>query len=133
MDEKTNELLTKSLRESIEGLECLEFGSAEWLKAVEGIEKMYKVKVEVFKAESDCVENRERTYAAERENDIKKRQLAADRKDRIIRYVISGAEIVIPLIFYGIWMGKGFKFEESGSYTSTTFRNLFSKFKPTKK
>lgn len=28
---------------------------------------------------------------------------------------------------------KGFKFEETGTYTSTTFRGLFNRFRPTKK
>lgn len=40
--------------------------------------------------------------------------------------------ICLPLIFYGVWMKQGFKFEETGAYTSTTFRGLFNRFKPTK-
>lgn len=46
---------------------------------------------------------------------------------------IAAAEIVLPLVFYAAWMRKGFKFEETGTFTSTTFRGLFGKFKPTKK
>lgn len=46
---------------------------------------------------------------------------------------IAAAELLIPLMFYGIWMWKGFKFEETGTYTSTTFRGLFNRFRPTKK
>lgn len=42
-------------------------------------------------------------------------------------------KLMIPLMFYGIWMKKGFKFEETGTYTSTTFRGLFNRFRPTKK
>ena len=36
-------------------------------------------------------------------------------------------------MFYAAWMKRGFKFEENGTYTSTTFRGLFNRFKPTKK
>jgi hypothetical protein len=46
-----------------------------------------------------------------------------------------GIEIIgigLPLIFYASWMRRGFKFEETGTYTSTTFKGLFNRFKPTK-
>jgi len=54
-------------------------------------------------------------------------------KDRYFKLGIAAAELLIPLMFYGIWMRKGFKFEETGTYTSTTFRGLFNRFRPTKK
>ena len=40
--------------------------------------------------------------------------------------------IVAPLVFYGVWMNRGLQFEEEGSFTSTTFKGLIGKFKPTK-
>lgn len=52
--------------------------------------------------------------------------------DRVIKTVIDGAAILVPIIFYNVWMKRGFKFEETGTYTSNTFKNLFSKFRPTK-
>lgn len=60
-------------------------------------------------------------------------QSAKDNKvDRYVRTGVAVAELVVPLVFYGIWMGQGFRFEESGSFTSTTFKNLLSRFRPTK-
>ena len=49
--------------------------------------------------------------------------------------VKKGVEIVgvvAPLMFYGIWMNRGLEFEKEGSFTSTTFKGLLGKFKPTK-
>lgn len=49
--------------------------------------------------------------------------------------VKTGVEIVgvvAPLMFYGIWMNRGLEFEKEGSFTSTTFKGLLGKFKPTK-
>ena len=40
------------------------------------------------------------------------------------------AGIVVPALIYNLWMKRGFEFEKEGTYTSTTFRNMFSKFKP---
>lgn len=57
------------------------------------------------------------------------------RKDRIINLIRIGVDItgvILPLIFYGGWMNRGFKFEETGTFTSATFRNLFQRFRPTK-
>ena len=58
--------------------------------------------------------------------------LREQKIDRYMRIAVAGVELVLPLMFYGIWMRRGFKFEESGVYSSTTFRNLFSRFRPTK-
>ncbi|MCD8372126.1 MAG: hypothetical protein LUD27_02360 [Clostridia bacterium] len=55
------------------------------------------------------------------------------KKDTIIKWCIGIAEIVLPLTFYAIWLRRGFKFEETGTYTSSTFRNLFNNFKPVKR
>lgn len=55
------------------------------------------------------------------------------RSDRIIKVLVDGATVIVPIIFYNVWMNKGFKFEETGTYTSNTFKNLFGKFKPTGK
>lgn len=49
-----------------------------------------------------------------------------------IKCGIDLAGITLPLIFYGIWMNRGLEFEKEGSFTSTTFKGLFGKFKPTK-
>ena len=55
---------------------------------------------------------------------------------KIERYIKLGAEIagiVLPLMFYGRWMKKGFEFEQTGKFSSDTFRGLFMKFRPTGK
>lgn len=67
------------------------------------------------------------------EMEDKKSQSKEQIKDRYLKCGVEIAGIILPLIFYAVWMKQGFKFEESGTYTSTTFRGLFSKFKPTKK
>ena len=54
-------------------------------------------------------------------------------KDRIFKWSIGAAELMLPMIFYAVWMKRGFEFERTGTYTSTTFRGLFNNFKPVKK
>lgn len=67
-----------------------------------------------------------------REEDLQKRQAKDLMIDRCVRIGVAMGELVLPLVFYGIWMNRGFKFEETGSFTSTTFKNLLNRFRPTK-
>lgn len=59
-------------------------------------------------------------------------QVDEKKKDRIVKIVLESTGIVLPIVFYGIWMKRGFKFEETGVLTSPTFRGLINCFKPKK-
>ena len=57
------------------------------------------------------------------------------RREMLQTFVKGGIEVfgvVAPIMFYSAWMKRGLKFEETGTYTSQTFKGLFGKFKPTK-
>ena len=71
------------------------------------------------------------------QNEKQRLQLELDetkQKDLMnkVRLGIDAAGLVLPLIFYGLWMKRGFEFEKEGTFTSTTFRGLFNRFRPTK-
>lgn len=56
-------------------------------------------------------------------------------QNKLLNGIKTGVEVlgvIAPLVFYGIWMNRGLQFEEEGSFTSTTFKGLIGKFKPTK-
>ena len=59
-------------------------------------------------------------------------QLKEQVKDRYFKADSSGRNHNTDCVFYSVWLKKGFKFEEKGIFTSTTFRSLWSKFKPRK-
>lgn len=67
-----------------------------------------------------------------KEHCLKTNQFNEGLNANYLRMVIEVAGIVAPLVFYSSWMKKGFKFEETGAFTSSTFKNLIQKFKPTK-
>ena len=60
------------------------------------------------------------------------KKLRYDNIREVAKLGVDIMGIALPLVFYGVWMCKGFKFEETGTYTSTTFKNLFSRFRATK-
>lgn len=57
-------------------------------------------------------------------------QAKENKKQNSIRIVVDLAAIVLPLVVYIGVVNKGFYFEEHGSITSSTFRNVLQKFRP---
>ncbi|MDO5540793.1 MAG: hypothetical protein Q4F83_12125 [Eubacteriales bacterium] len=138
MDENNiKELLNEEIAEEIQVLSTLASGSKEKSTAIDDLTKLYKLRIEENKSEWDADEKYNRRVMEDesnvRDDEVKRVQIAEQVKDRYSRLGIAAAELMIPLMFYGIWMKRGFKFEETGTYTSTTFRGLFNRFRPTKK
>lgn len=122
MNEEIKDLLGEEIKSGIRDLSSLQSGSKEKSSAIDDLVKLYKLRIEETKNEWDFSDKQ-----------FKKAQLEEQVKDRYFRLGVEAAGIILPLIFYGIWMRRGFKFEETGIFTSTTFRGLFNRFRPTKK
>lgn len=146
--EQIKDLLGEEIKTEIQGLSALAPGSKEKSTAIDDLTKLYRLKIEETKTELDFDEKRERRvmeneqYAQDvaikklqhsEENLNRVDDLEERTKDRYFRLGIAAAEIILPLVFYATWMKKGFKFEETGTYTSQTFKGLFNRFKPTKR
>ena len=138
MEERNiEELLSEEIAAEIRALSGLNSGSKEKSTAIDDLTKLYKLKIEENKSIWDADEKYNRRVmedeANARDDEVKRTQIAEQVKDRYFRVGIAAAELMIPLMFYGIWMKKGFKFEETGTITSSTFKGLISRFRPTKK
>ena len=138
MDEATiKEMLEEVIVYEIETIKRLESGSEEKSKAIKDLDTLYRLRNDENKInwEYDDKYCRREMDITNREKDveIENAKTMELRKDRYIRICIAGAELIIPLIFYGIWMSKGFRFEESGTFSSFTFRNFLNRIKLNKK
>jgi hypothetical protein len=130
MDDEIRKMLDEEIKTEIQALSSLESDSKEKSDAVDNLVKLYKLRIEETRNEWDFGEKYD---ARESDKQIKKDQLAEQVKDRYFRLGVEAAGLILPLIFYAVWMRRGFRFEETGTYTSTTFRGLFNRFKPTRK
>ena len=144
MDEELKGLVGKAIQTELEGLSNLKSGSQEKSTAIDNVVRLYKLKIEETKNDLEYAEKEERRLmekdqlreevtSHQQEETFKRNQLLEQVNDRYFRIGIAAAELIIPLIFDGVWMRKGFKFEETGTYTSGTFRNFFGRLRPTKK
>lgn len=113
-ENKINELLNDEIEREIENLKNIEPGSEDHAKAVESLTKLYQLKLDEDTKTED------------------KKQIVIDIASQVVKCGIELAGIILPLKFYASWMQKGFEFEQTGTFTSSTFKALFQKFKTTK-
>lgn len=154
MNEELKELFEGVIKAQIQDLTLLEPGSKEKSEAIDDLVQLYKLKIDETKIQMDFEEKREQremeedhfeserslkesqagddSISQERDQRLREAQLEEQRRDRYFRVGIEAAGIVVPIVFYAVWMKKGFKFEETGTFTSQTFRGLFNRFRPTK-
>lgn len=114
MDE-LRKTLDEEIKHELEKISSLETGSEEHATAVESLTKLYKLKMEETKTDLEREDKDERV------------------KEWYWKCALELAQTVLPLFVGCAFMKKGFKFEETGAFTSTTFRWLFNQFKLTKK
>ena len=137
MSDEIKKELEKEILKEIQDLSTLESGSKEKGSAIENLATLYKLNIEELKIEHEAMEKAfDRGSADEtsaRDLKLKQQMLDESIKDRYFKLGLDVAGLIVPIIFYGIWMGRGLKFEETGTFTSMTFRGLFNRFKPTQK
>ena len=115
MEEKNiDELLSEEIAAQIKALSDLQSGTKEKSTAIDDLTKLYKLRIEENKSVWDADEKYNRRIMDEesvtKDGDFKERQIAEQVKDRYFRVGIAAAELLIPLMCYGIWMNKGFKY-----------------------
>lgn len=109
MSKENKEMLDGAIRTGIEELSVLESGSDEKQKEVENLTKLYKLQIEEEKNEKELEESRKKNFS-----------------DKLI----AGAQVGISLLGIGVgcyWTKRSFKFEETGTLTSTAGRSLLNR------
>lgn len=124
-----NEMMDKELRRRFEDLENLKTGSDEQSKATDNIVKLYKLRMD---------EN-EQNVSKEADEDkllLEKSKLELEaekaKDDKLIRILTTVTSVGISIAGFAVgshWYGKGFKFEETGTICSSTFKGLMKDFR----
>ncbi len=143
MNENITELLDEEICQELHLMSGLQFGSEEKEAAIDDLVALYKLRIEEEKIAASNEEMKlkaemdEKRLVQENEaqivtDEINRKRFADEKLSWKIRIGIDAASLILPLIFYAYWMRVGLKFEETGTFTSTTFRGLFNRFRPTK-
>ena len=122
-------LLYDEIETLYEKLRELTPGSDEHKAVVDEVAKLMDRAIEIERLDNDCTDK-----AEIRKNDaaIKQQQLVEDKKDRLIKNIIGGAGVILPLLVT-IWGTKvSLKFEEEGTFTTIMGRGFINKLLPKK-
>lgn len=115
---KFEELLDEDVASEMEKLRTTPYDAKEYAAVSDTVVKLIDRKIEIDKLES------ERLY--------REQQLKEEKRDRIIKNVISVAGIVLPLVVT-IWGTKvSLEFEKEGTFTTIMGRGFINKLLPKK-
>ena len=122
------EKLNKELERELGELEGLELGSDQMQKAAATIEMMHKLRMNEVNSDRDL-------EVKKAELETKEKELALETKKakdaKVIVFVGTGVTLgtfAIKLVNDNLWMAKGFKFEETGTFCSKVFGEIWRGF-----
>lgn len=122
-------LLYDEIETEFEKLRTTDTGSEQYKVTVDGLTKLMDRAIEMEKVNNDCDD---KAKIRESEQLMKEQQLLEDKKDRLVKNIISAAGVVLPLIVT-IWGTKvSLKFEEEGTFTTIMGRGFINKLLPKK-
>lgn len=122
-------MLYDEIGREFDELENLKIGSDEHRRGVADLTELVDRAIEMEKVESDC---REKEEARKSEELFRQQQLKDERRDRVVKNIISAAGVVLPLAVT-IWgAAVSMKFEEEGTFTTIMGRGFINKLLPKK-
>lgn len=112
------ELLEDDLVSEMEKLRTTQYDAKEYGTVADTVVKLMDRKIEMEKVKNEQL--------------FREQQLADEKKDRLIKNLLSAAGIVLP-IAVTIWGTKvSLKFEETGTFTTIMGRGFINKLLPKK-
>lgn len=136
MNDEIRKMIDEEIASQMKGISFQPDGSDEKAKRIKQMTDLYELRMKDELNRAKIREDEERRIAEYGQKAIEnlreEKKLKEQKKDRIVKIVTSGAELLIPLAFYGFFMVIGYKFEEKGIYSSATFKDVRKYLRPKK-
>ena len=122
-------LVDEEIRSEIEEISKIEVGSEKHKASVDALAKLLDKSIELERLDVEAQEKYESRIA---ENELKMKQLKDEKRDRIVKNVLTGVSVVggFGVTIWGTL--KSLKFEEKGVVTSIVGRGFIQKLLPKK-
>lgn len=120
------DMLDRVYEDTLQAVADARTGSEEAKWQLQKLAELHKQRMGVKQAEDE-------SYVHYEELRMKDEQLKDGKKDRIIKIVLDGVGILVPVAVSSYWMAKGLTFEEKGTFTSRTGQWLSSHLRLFKK
>lgn len=122
-------ILCEEIETELSKLKETDPGSDEHKARLDEVTRLMDRAIEMDKVE---IESEDKAAIRENEQLMKKQQMDDEKKDRLIKNILTAAGIVLPLIVT-IWGTKvSLKFEEEGTFTTIMGRGFINKLLPKK-
>ena len=129
LDEAIRKMLDNAYTDTLKAVSQAQAGSDDAKWQLQKLTELHKQRMNEEQTERDNYVRFEEMNVKQRQIDsdakarkeeleLKKEQLKDGKFDRIAKVALDGAAIVVPCVVSSYWMGKGLKFEETGSFTS---------------
>lgn len=126
-------MLDEEYEKTLEAVSQAQTGSEEAKWQLQKLGELHKQRMNEAKLLDDGILQDEELKLKKREALMKEEQMKESKKDRIIKIVLDGAAILVPVTVSSYWMAKGLKFEQNGTFTSRTGQWLSSHLRLFKK
>ena len=117
-------MLREEIQDEIAGLGKLRLGSEEYKTTVDGVTKLLDKANELKKIDADA---RDRAESREIEIQFKTEQMQDDKKDRIVKNILTAISIGGGFILTVWGANKSWKFEETGTVTNGPGKEFMKK------
>ena len=124
-----NEMMDKELKRRFEDLENLKTGSDEQSKATDNIVKLYKLRMDENEQNVGKEADEDKLLLEKSKLELEVEKAKDDKLIRILTTVTSVGVTIAGFAVGSHWYGKGFKFEETGTICSSTFKGLMKDFR----
>lgn len=124
-----NEMMDKELKRRFEDLENLKTGSDEQSKATDNIVKLYKLRMDENEQNVSKEADEDKLLLEKSKLELETEKAKDDKMIRILTTVTSVGISIAGFAVGSHWYGKGFKFEETGTICSSTFKGLMKDFR----
>ena len=120
-------LVDEEIRSEIEEISKIEVGSEKHKASVDALAKLLDKSIELERLDVEAQEKYESRIA---ENELKMKQLKDEKRDRIVKNVLTGVSVVggFGVTIWGTC--KTLKFEETGVLTSIVSKGFIQKLLP---
>lgn len=119
MEKFTVDEIEKRLDECFERLETLPAGDPETTPVIKEINELIEARNNLMKSDDEHVKSL-----------IEIEHMKSSKKEKIVKYSIEAAKVLLPLGLYGFLTMLGFQFETNGGISSKFFSNVLNKIKP---
>lgn len=122
-------MLNEEIKSEIEELQTIAVGSDEHKTAVDALAKLLDKSIEMDRVD---LEYQDKYDGREAELELKKEQVKNDKRDQMIKNVLTAVSVIggFGLTVWGTC--KSIKFEETGTFTTIMGRGFIQKLLPKK-